>query len=82
MRQVISAHPARLVARAGALGTLTALLTFAPVSMARSTPRATPACPVPPASQRQPWLDPAYTPECRAQFVVQAIPSIPRRWPR
>ncbi len=34
------------------------------------------ACPVPPASQTQPWLDPAYSPECQAQFVVQAIPSI------
>ena len=60
-----------------ALAALTVIVA-APASAAR-TPRggrAAAACPVPPASQTQPWLDPAYSPECRAQFVVQAIPSI------
>ena len=32
-------------------------------------------CPTPPASQSRPWLDPSYTADCRAPFVVAALPS-------
>ena len=37
------------------------------------------SCPTPPASQSRPWLDPSYSPECRAQFVVAALPTISQK---
>jgi beta-glucosidase len=33
-------------------------------------------CPTPPASESQPWLNPASSPECRAYFVVAALPTV------
>jgi beta-glucosidase len=49
------------------------------VSDAASSAPATASCPTPPASQSQPWLDPSYTPECRAQYVVAALPSLSQK---
>jgi beta-glucosidase len=50
------------------------------VALAVSVPMrasASPAgCPVPPPSQAQPWLDPSYTPACRATYVVAALPTL------
>ncbi len=41
--------------------------------------RAATSCPTPPASQSRPWLDPAYSPACRAQLVVAALPAISQK---
>ena len=36
-------------------------------------------CPTPPVSESQPWLNSAYTPECRASFVVAALPTVAQK---
>ena len=49
------------------------------VSDAASSSPAAASCPTPPASQSQPWLDPSYTPACRAQYVVAALPLVSQK---
>ncbi len=49
------------------------------VSATASSAPAAASCPMPPASQSQPWLDPSYTPECRAQYVVAALPLVSQK---
>src|SRR5580692_3722877 len=35
-----------------------------------------PACPVPPATEEKPWLNTRYTPNCRAQFVLNRLKTL------
>lgn len=37
------------------------------------------ACPAPPAGVEQPWLDTSYRPECRAELVLAALPTLEDR---
>jgi beta-glucosidase len=76
MLNMISVPPRRLgvVAAVAAIAALAiGMLAWGPEAQAAAP------CPTPPAGQSQPWLDPAYTPECRAQFVVAALPSISQK---
>src|SRR4051794_3378224 len=34
------------------------------------------SCPTPPAGQDRPWLDASYSADCRAQYVVAALPAV------
>ena len=49
------------------------------LSATASSAPAAASCPTPPASQSQPWLVPSYTPECRAQYVVAALPLVSQK---
>ena len=35
-----------------------------------------PNCPTPPAGEQKPWLNAKYSPECRAQFVLEQLPTV------
>ena len=38
------------------------------------------ACPTPPASEAKPWLNPAYTPQCRAEFVLATLKTLDEKF--
>lgn len=65
--------------RLGAIAIAACLAVLAISAGSSSEVHAAASCPTPPASQSRPWLDPAYSPECRAQFVVAALPSISQK---
>lgn len=76
MLNVVAAHR-RAWRGLTALSTVVAVLALS--AGASRDARAASACPTPPASQNQPWLDPSYSPACRAQFVVAALPTISQK---
>src|SRR5450631_973029 len=50
---------------------LPAVLFAAAITVASATAQVAPTnCPTPPASKARPWLNPTYTPQCRAQFKL------------
>jgi beta-glucosidase len=76
MLNVVAAHP-RAWRGLAALSAIVAVLAMS-IGASRDA-RAASACPTPPAGQTQPWLDTSYSPECRAQFVVAALPTISQK---
>jgi hypothetical protein len=44
----------------------------------RAQTGAAPACPKPAAGDEKPWLNPKYTPQCRAQFVLDELKTLAR----
>jgi beta-glucosidase len=77
---VLNVIPAGWAGRRYAIAVAACLAAFAVnVGSSSEAARAAQACPTPPAGQSQPWLDPSYTPECRAQYVVAALPSISQK---
>ena len=58
------------------VATRSALLAFVLLATACNVERAADTCPTPPAGVEQPWLDATYSPKCRAEFVLETLPSI------
>jgi beta-glucosidase len=76
MLKFVGAHPRSW---RGAVALAAGLAVLVLSASASHDVRAASSCPTPPASQTQPWLDSSYSPECRAQFVVAALPSISQK---
>ncbi len=55
--------------------TLAAILVVAASQSVYAQP-AKSTCPVPPATETRPWLNPRYSPQCRAQFVLNSFKTL------